>query len=463
MASRINDRLALWVRLDETRLAGELKAIGADIGPAELARARTLFAAVLDCPGGGLRIDTIHAFSQWLLGAFPLEAGLIPGARAMEDRERVLLQRQVLSDLLVAAESEPLGDPQLLRALADLSLRMGPDDVEKWLLRCAEARQAWFGPGGWQEPMRHNVERLLGLAAGTDEGALAALCGDDEFDADALECCLSAYRQWNGVKGQAGRIVIADWLAADPAGRLAGFGDLFKVLFTQKDTVKDVKSLEKFEESFGQAADAVLACMLRIRELRTLLALADRLVPAFRLGRAFALAWDEAKQREGLIDFDDQIRMAAALLTSSDYAQWIGYKLDRRFDHILVDEAQDTNAAQWRIILDGLTQEFFSGIGQRGEIMRTLFVVGDYKQAIFRFQGTSPQNFRAAAERVKRDMQGALANAEAGRGNFRPQELLELGLDRSFRSFQPVLDFVDRAIGADRTREFRAGPASRQA
>ena len=42
--------------------------------------------------GGGLRIDTIHAFAQWLLGAFPGEADILPGTRAMEDRERALLK-----------------------------------------------------------------------------------------------------------------------------------------------------------------------------------------------------------------------------------------------------------------------------------------------------------------------------------------------------------------------------------
>ena len=126
MAARINDKLAKWVRLGDDRLAIELKAIGADFGPDMLARARTLFAAVLDSPGGGLRIDTIHAFSQWLLAAFPLEAQLTPETRPMEDRERALLARQVLADLLVGAESEPLGDPQLLEAVSSLSLRMGP-------------------------------------------------------------------------------------------------------------------------------------------------------------------------------------------------------------------------------------------------------------------------------------------------------------------------------------------------
>ena len=97
MAGRINAKLASWVRLGDSQLAAELKAIGADFGQKALKRARTLFAEVLDCPGGGLRIDTIHAFAQWLLSAFPHEAGLIPGAMAMEDREKDLLAREVLA------------------------------------------------------------------------------------------------------------------------------------------------------------------------------------------------------------------------------------------------------------------------------------------------------------------------------------------------------------------------------
>ena len=87
------------------------------------ARARTLFANVLDCPGGGLRIDTIHAFAQWLLAAFPEEAGLIPGTRPMEDRDRELLAHRVLADLLV--EWEERDDRPPIEALETLSLRMG--------------------------------------------------------------------------------------------------------------------------------------------------------------------------------------------------------------------------------------------------------------------------------------------------------------------------------------------------
>jgi ATP-dependent helicase/nuclease subunit A len=446
MAARINERLARWVRMDDARLAQELRAIGADFGPDALAHARTLFACVLDCPGGGLRIDTIHAFAQWLLGGFPHEAGLAPGTRAMEDRDRIVLARQVLAELLVKAEQEPLGDPQLLAALADLSLRMGPDGVEAFLLRCAEAREAWFGPGSWQEPLRPHVLRLLGLPADADASHIAGLCADDAFDTAALRRCLQTLSEWNSATGRDGAAAIGVWLAGDLAARAEGIEALHLGLFTKSTGApRQLTNILKRDPEYETHISRVGESIARVRDMACLLALAERLVPALRLGRAFALAWDEAKQREGLIDFDDQIRRAADLLNRSELADWIRYKLDRRFDHILVDEAQDTNAAQWRII-DALTGDFFTGEGQHGRKLRTLFVVGDYKQAIFRFQGTSPENFEKARQRVREAMFCAAANADALRGGPPAKPLREYGLGRSFRTAQAVLDFVDNAI-----------------
>lgn len=445
MAARINEKLARWVRLDDARLAAELHAIGADIGIDALNHARTLFAAVLDCPGGGLRIDTIHAFSQWLLAAFPLESGLLPGTRPMEDRERVLLARQVLSDLLVSAEQDPLGDPQFLSSVADLSLRLGPDAVQAFLLRCATARNAWFGTGGWQEPMRPNVLRLLGMPSDADEDMLARMLQDDVFDVASLRQCHAVNQSWKAASGQKAAEAIAAWLASSPAQRHANLADLSEVFLTKKGEPRSTTSLEKLDLDYPSHCSRVIAGLSEVGQFAAMLALADRLVPALRLGRAFALAWDEAKAREGLIDFDDQIRQAAALLGKRELSDWIRYKLDRRFDHILVDEAQDTNAAQWDIIF-AMAEEFWAGEGQRPDRLRTLFVVGDYKQAIFRFQGSSPEHFRQAADRVRTVMSAAHDAAKDVPDERRPRKLSDLGLDQSFRTAQTVLEFVDRAL-----------------
>ena len=69
---------------------------------------------------------------------------------------------------------------------------------------------------------------------------------------------------------------------------------------------------------------------------------------------------------------------------------WVRYKLDRQIDHMLIDEAQDTNAAQWEIV-ERLAEEFFSGRAKPTSARRTFFMVGDFKQAIFGFQGTDPR------------------------------------------------------------------------
>ena len=89
------------------------------------------------------------------------------------------------------------------------------------------------------------------------------------------------------------------------------------------------------------------------------------------------------------------IRATVRLLQQPGIGDWIRYKLDQSVDHILVDEAQDTNAAQWDIV-KALTEEFFAGAGAKADRMRTVFAVGDFKQAIFGFQGTDPEQFEGA-------------------------------------------------------------------
>ncbi len=445
MATRVNEVLAGWVRMKDEALAADLIAIGAPNDPATRAHARTLFASVLDCPGGGLRIDTIHAFAQFLLGAFPDEAGMLPGTKAMEDRDRDLLAHRVLAELLV--EWERTHDAGAIAALEMLSKRMGPDAARSWLMRCALAHEAWFGNGALQPPMRGRVMQLLGLPADTTREGIAALCADQAMDIASLEQWAEALRSWGTKTAGDCLDAIGSWRAASPAARLTGLGDLVKALFTQKGEVRALTSLEKHDPDIGGAAERLRVQFDAIIAQLTLLDLVDFVTPALEVGRKFALAWDEAKSREGLADFDDLIRKAAGLLKTEGLGDWIRFKLDRRFDHVLVDEAQDTNEAQWAIV-DALTDDFFSGLGQHGDVLRTIFVVGDYKQAIFRFQGTSPENFAAARRRYTELLRARAENAQILRENIEARELVDLDLGRSYRSAQPVLDFVDEAIGA---------------
>ncbi len=443
MATRINEVLARWVRMPAEPLSRELTDIGAPCDEETRDRARSLFAAVLDCPGGGLRIDTIHAFAQWLLAAFPEEAGLPPGTRAMEDRDRELLAHQVLADMVVEWKNDR--DEGLRQALEMLSIRMGADGTRQWLMRCAAARDAWFGAGGWPDDLEPRLRRLLGVPQDAGAAHIAALCRSPAFDMAALDRCAQINREWGTKSGLAAAEQADNWKTSEPADRPDLLDELKSSLFTQKGDPKWLRSLEKIDSGYAEMAGAVGACLARVRDLQKTLALIEWLAPALRVGRRFAVRWEAAKERMGLIDFDDQIRRAAALLSRSEVSAWIRYKLDRQFDHLLIDEAQDTNEAQWSII-HALTDDFFAGEGQRDGKLRTIFVVGDYKQAIFRFQGTSPEHFETAKRQFRKAMADAAAGAAALRGGWPLRELQDLGLGRSFRTAQPVLDFVDRVI-----------------
>ena len=445
MAVRVNEVLANWVRMKPEELGRDLMAIGASNTPAARERARTLFASVLDCPGGGLRIDTIHAFAQWLLAAFPDEAGIVPGAKPMEDRDRDLLARRTLRDLLQKWEAD--GDQAPIEALEMLSLRMGPDAARGWLMRCAEARDAWFGPGAWQEPMRERVQKLLGLDAGADAAQFSARCADGSDAVEFTRQVMWAYDNWGTKSAEKFAGLVGEWLLGSPEERLAGAGALVGELFNKEGLLKYQNNLEKQDAAIIGIGERARVALEDLARQATLLELVDLITPSLQVGRRFALAWEDAKAREGLVDFDDLIRRAAALLKNADQSAWIRYKLDRRFDHILVDEAQDTNEAQWSII-GALTDDFFSGMGQADDKLRTVFVVGDYKQAIFRFQGTSPENFAAQQRRYAAVMADWVANAAEARAHVAARELQTLGLGRSYRTSQAVLDFVDEAIDA---------------
>ncbi|MEE4315635.1 MAG: double-strand break repair helicase AddA [Erythrobacter sp.] len=443
MANRINAVLARWVRLDAGTLAKELRHLGADISPTTQERARSLFASVLDCPGGGLRIDTIHAFAQFLIGNFPEEAGLAPGTRVMDDRSRELLAREVLSDMV--EEAERTNDVAVLDGLQHFTTRKDPASLHKWLMRAAGAQELWEGPGSWQPPMAARVRQLLDIPADADAVWASEPLDPDIFPDDALLALLPALDGWKAKTGQEAAVFVRQWLTLDLAARVEAFEGFYKTLLKKDGVPRKMDGAAKLDPAFTRYQEVIADALRIVEERRALIACAEIVTSSLEIGRAFAIRWEARKGREGLLDFGDLIRKAAALLSDREASDWIRYKLDRHFDHILIDEAQDTNRSQWDIV-EALIDDFFTGEGARGDKLRTIFTVGDYKQAIFGFQGTSPENFARAKERIHARIRAAQDGIRASRTNRREPGWQDLDLGQSFRSANIVLDFVNRMI-----------------
>jgi ATP-dependent helicase/nuclease subunit A len=441
MANRIGARLAAWVRIPDNVLKKDLFALGEPNDPPTRERARQLFARVLDCPGG-LKIQTIHSFAQGLLAAFPAEAGIVPGFQPIEGRAEQELVRRTLADLM--ADAEEAGDEPLIRDVQTLSRRLGEMGAVEYLQACARRADAIEGLGA-PETIEPAIRTLMQLPEESVEDYIAHRCGDEGFDCDLLRAVADANRRWGAQTGIGHADTIERWLALTPIERAAGLTELRKIVLTDKDTLKvsagQTKAEPHYEAQAGRLAN-LLGELLRIQNGARL---AADMAAGLRAGQAFAKAYSRAKRSAGVADFNDLIDWTRELLRKPGMGDWVRYKLDRQVDHLLVDEAQDTNAAQWEII-ERLVEEFFSGSSESEEKHRTLFTVGDLKQAIYGFQGSDPKRFETARSDFKRRADALRGGGDLFTYQQSTREFRDLSIAASFRSAQPILNVVDAVI-----------------
>jgi ATP-dependent helicase/nuclease subunit A len=427
MAERVHQRLAHWVQLDNIALHQELEALGEASGPDAQDMARTLFAKVLESRGGGLRIMTIHAFCQTLLAGFPLEAGLTPGFRPLEGREQAALVSSVLNDLVIEAERS---DARLTNDLRALSLRLGEAAAIQFLMRAASALEALEELGSGLDA---KVRRALGVPADFTMADVTAACTDSAFDRQSLDKLASMLNDWGSSRAVSRLDQLGDWLIASPEERARSLAILRRCWAKADGGLFESKGWFPNDPDYF---DTVTRLDDWCADLLTTIGraeLATDIAAALNAARRYARAYADAKRSRGLVDFDDLIQRTGALLNTQGMGDWIRYKLDQATDHVLVDEAQDTNNNQWEII-HALAAEFWAGEGAKGDRLRTIFAVGDFKQAIFGFQGTDPRHYKRAGLKIELDA------VQAG------QDLLRLSLSQSFRSSPPVLDVVDAVL-----------------
>lgn len=444
MATRLARDLGAWAVVPEADLADRLsKLLGRAPRRDDLDAARRLFCRVLELPGG-MRISTIHAFCQSLLRAFPLEAGLSPQFGVVEDAEAAAL----LADAQEAVLAGPRTPREALEALASLVPPSAFGELVSTLTRDREILAAALRGAGSLEQLYGAVARHLGLGNAVQDAALLeGAVGAVEEGLVAAARLLQASRNAND---QARGTRLLNWLALDATQRAAEWEGWAEVFLTDKGTVrarlatKDVGARQAECIATLQAEGERVAAVEASRRAARLLAATRALLA---LGKPVLDAFAERKRARGLMDYDDLILAAQRVLQDPGSA-WVLYKLDGGLDHLLLDEAQDSNPAQWGIAA-ALTEEFFAGQGveraARGaaaeDAPRTVFAVGDVKQSIYGFQGADASGFA----RWKRHFAERCEAIDA--------KLRDVQLKVSFRSTAPVLQLVDAVFAEGAARE----------
>ncbi len=436
MANRIHDRLARWSRLSDDDLAEDIAALtGGPFDARIMARARRLFATVLDLPGG-LKIQTIHSFCQSLLGRFPLEAGIAPHFQAIDERTAAEFLRDATASVLAAARTA--ADDGAREAIAVIANHASETDFLELLKALLSERgklDRLFGILG-EADAAAMLKKHLGLSPSDgEESVVAAACREDAFDRDGLADALAGLAAGSATDRARGNAIGA-WLSS-PATRVGNLDEYRNLYLTGSGEIRKRLITKTASEQAPGAAVALSVEAERVRDVeqrRLLARTAAVSVALLTLADKINTAYETVKTAHAVLDYDDLIIRASILLSESGAAGWVLYKLDGGIDHILIDEAQDTNPEQWQVV-KALADEFFAGAGGR-EAHRTIFAVGDAKQSIFSFQRADPAEFenwrKFFVERVRE-----------ARFDFHDVEL-----NLSFRSTPAVLALVDRVFAS---------------
>jgi len=422
MQNRLFKRLGEWAMLPEDVLREALSDLGVD-HIADLPRARTLFARAIEAPGG-LKIQTIHAFCSAVLRRFPLEAGVSPQFVEIDERA----QKVLIGDVLEAMADDPQASP-LVDALA---LHYTGEDIARLATEVARHRAEFEDPLS-----RDEVWKRFGLEPG--------LTGQDLLDRvleppsrGVISDLMPILRTGSSNDQKAATKLAGFDPDAPDIGDLVAFESVFltgsgaKAPFTAKVGAFPTKD-SRLKVADPTALDALMERVADARPVRLALLGAEKTAALHGFAAGFLPRYGREKLRRGWLDFDDLILKTRRLLSEPSVADWVLFRLDGGTDHILVDEAQDTNPVQWQVI-ELLAREFAAGHGARADTHRTLFVVGDRKQSIYSFQGADPDAFDRMFDHFE-DRLGA--------------GVQRLELRHSFRSSRAILQVVDATFSGD--------------
>jgi len=390
-AQEMQARLHEWLHLlavrdnDTVRAFLRERAID-DIDDAMLSRARGLYReALLAQPA--ITISTFHGWFMQLIQRAPLNAGVPVGMQLLE-RTAALRDEawQAFADSLRAAP-----DGEAAQFMYSLFAEYGLHSTRALLENFVHKRAEWWAySSGQEDAVAWAVEQLRNeLEVDSDADPVADACADA-----SLQAAVHAFARElaTGTEVQcdnANKLQIA-WELADPQQRFAA---LSLALYTQADEPRSFKPTKKQDaEAFLFARDVLFDRMQAVRDALTERAALRMNEAALHCGAALLEHYQELKLRSQQMDFTDLEWQVCRLLNQGECAEYMQYKLDSRYKHVLLDEFQDTNPLQWQIL-----QAWFSAAAAVGS-RPTVFVVGDPKQSIYRFRRADARLFGVVRE-----------------------------------------------------------------
>ncbi|HWQ41867.1 MAG TPA: UvrD-helicase domain-containing protein [Desulfosporosinus sp.] len=400
-------------------------------------------------------ITTLHSFCLELIRKYFYQLELDPAFRIADQAEADLLRQDVVEDLfetryesgdlaflkLVDAFGTDRDDQQLMEHVLHLyAFAYSQPDPDVWL-SSLERAYVWADieslmQSEWGQTVRQGLLDRVSESVNSLEraeqialrpGGPAPYSGTLQADLNRARLLYSALKEGDWERIEAQFQVAVDYPRL-PAVRSKAKKSLEPVIIdesVQKNLQEECKKLrDEAKKKLNSLKDEVFLYPLEqqlpaLREMGTMAQTLGALVIEF------SQVYAAAKGHRNVLDFTDLEHFALRLLEEEGEASSIAQGLKDYFAEVLVDEYQDINPVQERIL---------QRVSRQGECPN-LFMVGDVKQSIYRFRMADPSLFLAKYS--------ALAHWHSGLSASTSFTESVIDLNRNFRSRQEVVEGVN--------------------
>jgi CRISPR-associated exonuclease Cas4 len=386
-----------------------------------------------------LTCTTIHGFCHVLLRTYAVEAGIDPGAEILDGPQADLAFRTIFERWL----RDRLDRKEAMDAIARTA-KNDPISAEELLRGFAEFRRRHRTARPLPAKIEHGDDVPFGESVAQFRQWFASVGGPPQAERDLAELEQLAHHFHGKFDPVPGFDRLWE-LAHPPRVAIMRKGGLDLLDYRRLGVWKGAKGKidgPRLAEEAGRYYDA------RAAAFRHLVGkIATALISAFSAETDELMQrFERFKRNAAVLDFDDVLYLTRDVLRGDGRVRDAAR---RRFTHVLVDEFQDTDPIQAEIVF------LLAGKGEPAQRWNEqalrpshVFIVGDPKQAIYRFRGADIATYRLAREAIERQFPGNLLRVAS---NFRSCDDIVQHINRCFET--PLQNQETGYVALEATRE----------
>lgn len=420
MQIRINNELSSWSIIPKEQLQEKLtKLTGQNITQNYLNKAQSLFFRNIDNENK-IKVQTIHSFCQNLIKIFPFEANISPTFEILEEKQEKILIKKSIDEVF----NEATNNNHIKNLITNLSSKIDEENFYDLIYKILNQKSELIKINSHYLPQEisNKYNEILDL---NDEATIDSLLNkiNEIIKADN---CQNIFNKLQESPSKKNSNLYQEFSKINNQISQKNFFELKNIFFNNKNQIRTIYDKLGKDEEFINDFNYFGQILAKLIDKINAIIIKNDSLNLLELSNLIITKYNDAKKKSGNIDYNDLIILTNNLLQNPEFSDWIKMKMDSNFDHILVDESQDTNHQQWDII-KALCEDFFSGQGQSNN-NRSIFIVGDEKQSIYSFQGANPK--------ISVDIYNFFKEKLG-------DKLLNIQINNSFRSQPQILKLVD--------------------